>query len=258
VRVRGQAGFTLIELIVAMAAGMIVLGAIVTILLTTLSQTQLLTDRVAATRETRQALATIENELHSACVGTGTAQNLAPIQPGSNADQLIFVSYLGTAVNPTPMWHVLTYSPTARTLTDASYNVTGTNGNWVPASAPTSTTTVLDDVTTQGTTNFFQYFAYQHYPIANSTQSYWTIPDGIDILPNGTMPSVAPEPQPLSSGAAAATVEVLITLEGYAGVPGASSGQASGDPEADAVSLRLTDPPNQAPVASAGSYAPCE
>jgi Tfp pilus assembly protein PilE len=266
-RVRGsrqdEAGFTLIELIVSMAAGLAVVSALVTILMTVLHQAELTTTRVSATQDTRTALTSIENELHSACVGTGTTQNLAPIQPGSDGNTLIFVSYTGPSINPTPTWHVLSFNSAAGTLTDASYAVTGANGAWTPAAQPTSTMTLLQNVSAQGSTPIFQYFAYQAYPIAGSANAYWTIPDGTDVLPDGTTPAAAPETPPLTSGAdgsAAATVEVLITLIGQANDANLNEAAVSNaaDPETDAISLRLTDPPDQAPATSGGSYGPCE
>jgi prepilin-type N-terminal cleavage/methylation domain-containing protein len=262
-KAREDDGFTLVELLVAMAAASVVLISLILILVSTSDQAQLTTTRIAATRETRAALSTIENELHSACVGTGTTQNLAPVEPGSDGSSLRFVSYTGPSINPTPTWHVLSYNGTNGTLTDSSYSVTGTNGLWTPASQPTSTTTLLAEVSTQAGTPMFQYFAYQAYPIANSTNDYWTIPDGTDALPNGTTPTAAPEQVPLTSGSdgsAGATVEVLITLVGqadtaYAGQAGLS---ATADPETDGISLRLSDPPDEAPATSGGSYGPCE
>jgi prepilin-type N-terminal cleavage/methylation domain-containing protein len=247
-KAREDDGFTLVELLVAMAAASVVLISLILILVSTSDQAQLTTTRIAATRETRAALSTIENELHSACVGTGTTQNLAPVEPGSDGSSLRFVSYTGPSINPTPTWHVLSYNGTNGTLTDSSYSVTGTNGLWTPASQPTSTTTLLAEVSTQAGTPMFQYFAYQAYPIANSTNDY---------------PTAAPEQVPLTSGSdgsAGATVEVLITLVGqadtaYAGQAGLS---ATADPETDGISLRLSDPPDEAPATSGGSYGPCE
>ena len=120
-----QAGFTLIELLVKIAASMVVLFALTTILIVTLHQTQRTFTRVDATRQGRTALATVENELHSACVGGS-----APIQAGSDADSLQFLSFTGTSAAPTPVWHQLTFDPSEHTLVDARYGVTGAGPSW--------------------------------------------------------------------------------------------------------------------------------
>jgi hypothetical protein len=248
-------GFTLIELVVAMAAGIGVILALTTLIISVLHDTQQTYSRIDATRHTRLALSDIENELDSACVGTGTNQSLAPIQAGSGADTLGFLSYTGTAVNPTPLWHKLHFA--AGALTDTTYAVTGSAGVWARG-AVQATATVLDNVTTQPGIPFFQYFAYA--PTGGPDgEDYWAIPDGHDVLPSGVTPPASPLRVPLSAGTAASTVEVLITLVGGPSNPasGATTPGAT-DPETDAISLRLTSPPDEAPASAGASYGPCE
>jgi hypothetical protein len=257
-----EAGFTLIELMVAMAASIVLVIALTVVMVSVLHETGTTYARIDATRQTRFALTTLENELHSACVGTGTSQNLAPIQAGSGGNALKFVSFTGSQINPTPVWHEVDYDPAAQTLTDNSYAVTGHNGRWTPAATPTSSAVLLRNVTSPSGAKVFQYFAYQGYP-APDGQDYWTIPDGTDSLPSGQTPAASPLAVPLSAGAtggAASTVEVMVTLDGGPSGTAPTGGFAPGttDPETDVISLRLSTPPDEAPATSAGSYGPCE
>src|ERR1700761_1139769 len=108
----GEDGFTLIELLVTIGCAGIVLLALMTIMIVTLHQTQRTFTRVDATRLARTAMATVENELHSACVN-GTPPIQGATQSGtveSDANDLVFVSYFGTSATPQAVWHRLSYN----------------------------------------------------------------------------------------------------------------------------------------------------
>lgn len=258
-RAGDETGFTLIELCVAMAAGMVVMFGLVGIMIVTLRQTQRTFTKVDATRQARTAFANVENELHSACVGGAT-----PIQAGSDANNLVFLSFYGTSARPTPVWHELSFDASNHTLTDASYNVTGSGPVWGKGT-PASTNTLLSNVSPQSNgTAAFQYFAYEPAYTDAQNNAYWTIPDGSNVVPvTGT--ALTPHPLPDSSGLSAANagivVEVLINLR-----VGASSADlnntsltAVDDPVTDAISLRLTTPPVEvAAKASPQGFGPCQ
>jgi Tfp pilus assembly protein PilW len=258
-RLRSQGGFTLVELLVAMAAGIAVLFALSTLMIVTLHQSQRTFTRVDATRQARTALANIENELHSACVGAA-----APIQGGSTADNLIFLSFTGTAANPTPVWHQLTFNSSAQTLTDSSYNVGGTAPAWTRGT-PITTKTLLVNVARQpGSTPVFQYFAYTAEYTDSVGDVYWTIPDGSNTMPvtgAALPPAALPATSGLSSANAANVVEVLINLQVGATTNSLTRATLAGSsiPVTDSVSLRLTTPPNEVDTGgSAQGYAPCQ
>jgi type II secretory pathway pseudopilin PulG len=256
-----QAGFTLVELLVAMGMGIIVLFALSAIMIVTLHQTQRVFTRVDATRQARTATLYIENELHSACIDGNLAP---PIQPGSDANNLIFTSYLGTAANPTPIWHQLTFSATAGTLTDTSFNVTGASPNWNQGTQIGVPRTVLSNVAQQSSTiPVFTYYAYQQES-SDSTGSYWVIPDGSNIVPiTNTTPNtpLVPGSTGLSQSYADSAVEVAINMSVGAtrsNLNGPSS-TANNDTLSDSISLRLTTPPNEVDTgASAQGYGPCQ
>jgi prepilin-type N-terminal cleavage/methylation domain-containing protein len=260
-RAHTEHGFTLVELLVAMAAGMVVLIGLFTIVDATLRQSQRTFTRVDATRRARTALANIENELHSACVaGSAPIEGVTGGVTLSDANNLVFVSSYGTAATPTPVWHQIAFNAAAGTLTDTSYAVSGTAPNWTRG-AQTASTTLLTNVHPSGSTPVFQYYAYTDAYTAGSSD-YWMVLDGTNRVPTtGLTPN-----QPLATSAglsandASSTVEVAVNL-----LVGASAGTdhsnslAVADPVTDSVSLRLTTPPDSAPTGTTPTtYGPCQ
>jgi Tfp pilus assembly protein PilV len=252
-------GFTLIELVVAMAIAITVVIALSGIMIVTLRQTRGTLTRVDATRQARVAMTQIENELHSACVG-GAA---VPIQALSTPSKLIFLSYTGDAVSPVPVWHEL--SLTGTTLTDTTYgvNVSTTGSGWTRTGAGT-TMQVLTNVAAQGANPVFQYFEYKPY-LGTDGNYYWTIPDGTNPNPvTGAALTVSALPTSgsgLLASDAASAVEVVIKLSvGPASTNGltGSALSATSVPITDSISLRLTTPPDfTTDSSSTGDFGPC-
>jgi prepilin-type N-terminal cleavage/methylation domain-containing protein len=254
-----ESGFTLVELLVAISIGTVVIFAVSAIMIVSLHQTQRTFTGVDATRQARTALATIENELHSACVNGD-----APVQASSDGNTLNFLSYTGGAANPTPVWHVLSYSGGA--LTDsvytATYTATSTGHSWTKGTTRTSQTTLLTNVAQQpGSVPIFKYYAYQQ-AYTSGGNTYWYVPDGNTITPGttGSTPN-SPVTTPLTAATAGTTVEVVVNLfVGPSGENLANSTLTSNfDPITDAISLRLTTPPDYVPSGSgSASYMPCD
>ncbi len=268
-RLRRQEGFTLVELLAAMAAGLVVVGGLVTVLSVTLQQTTNTFTRVDATEHARIALSNIEDELHSACLVDG----VTPIEGGaqgsqdSDANDLVFVSQYGTAANPTPVEHKITYSPSKGTLTDYTYSVSGAGSDptkWVFASTPTNASGKLllnhvGQIQTPHVAPVFQYFAYEPYTDQNGDQAMM-IMDGSATVP-GT--SSLPNPDPLATASglsqtdAASTAEVIINL-----LVGAEGGNfentnltSASDPVTDSIVLRFTPPADA--TGSTSNFGPC-
>jgi prepilin-type N-terminal cleavage/methylation domain-containing protein len=259
VQAGAQSGFTLVELCVAMAVGTIVIIGLFSILIVVLHQTQRTFTRVSATRQARIAFSNIENELHSACV-----DGSPPIQTGSTATSAQFVSYYGDAANPTPVWHVLTFNAAAGTLTDSTYNVSGTGPDWTEGTL-VSTNTLLSNAAQDGTTPVFQYYAYTAEYTDGAGNVYWIVPDGTNLAPGETgTPVNAPlsaSGTGLSATNANNTVEVVINLLVGASGDGLAKPSLSSvdDPVTDTISLRLTTPPDYVPSgAAAEGYGPCQ
>lgn len=272
-RLRHQEGFTLVELLVSMAAGLVVVGGLVTVLSVTLQQTTYTFTRVDATERARTMLTHVENELHSGC----TVNDVTPIQGGaqssqdSDANDLVFVSAFGTSANPTPVEHKITYNNINHTLTEYNYAVTGGSDptKWVFATTPSNPngqlllTNVSQQVIPANPTPkvipVFQYFAYEPYTDQNGNPAMMLM-DGSASVP-GT--SALPNPDPLSTSPglsatdAEAAAEVIVNL-----VVGAEGGNfentnlsSAADPITDSIVLRFTPPPN---AAGAGTtFGPC-
>ncbi len=83
-----ESGFTIVELLVAMVAGVIVTGALFAVLEMSLHQTSRITDRVQASQLGRIALTRMTNELQSACI----AREFTPVLAKSKSNELRFIS----------------------------------------------------------------------------------------------------------------------------------------------------------------------
>ncbi len=264
---RGEDGFTFAELSVAMAAAIVVIIGLFSIMIVTLHQTQRTFTKVDSTRRARTALANIENELHSAClVGSPLSQQAdPPVEAGSDATHLIFLSYYGKSASPTPTWHVLSFA--SGSLTDTTYAVAGASPTWTQGAQQTTTTlltNVAQRTTSAGPVPVFQYYAYQSAGTDSAGDTYMIVPDGTNLAPGatGTPPNTPlSTATPMSASAANSVVEVVINL-----LVGPSSERLNNpgltgtyDPVTDSVSLRLTTPPDYVPAgASASGYGPCQ
>jgi prepilin-type N-terminal cleavage/methylation domain-containing protein len=158
-RLSSQRGFTLAELLVVMASGLIVASALFTILDVTLRQTTRTFSRIDATQRTRTVLEQISNEMHSSCVENRTT----PIRPGSTASTVSFWSAYGNGVTLTPVQRTISFNSATSKLTESVYPLavgSGTTPNtWVASTTPSSTETLLTNVAQSGTTPVLQYYS---------------------------------------------------------------------------------------------------
>jgi Tfp pilus assembly protein PilV len=254
-----QGGFTLPELLVSMIAGLVVVGALFTILDVTLHQTSRTYTELDVTQHARPTIEAMENELHSACIGGNTA----PIQVGSDGNNLIFVTQYGTAASLVPQWHQITYNAGAKSLTESVYAVTGSAPNWARGAQVGTTRTLLTNVQQRivGTTaqSVFQYFAYEPAYTDSSGNTDMIVLDGLNTVPGPTtFPNPDPLAAPLSAVDAPNTVEVLINMViGASGAPGQNPALTGvNDTVTDAVLLRLTPPEDQ--VQAGANFGPCQ
>ncbi len=262
-----ESGFTLIELLVVLVSAVVITGALFTMLDVTLHQSTRTFSKVSAAQAARTGMADIENELHSACLTADTN----PIVAGSDANDLVFVSQYGnttsaaSAAVPTPVEHKITFSSTTNTLTDSVYAVNGgTSPDWTFNTTPTSTVTLMSNVTAVGSTPVFQYFEYSP-PMNGATpytdsagNTYMMIQDGLNYVPGTTIqPAAAPLTTPISTTDAENAAEVLVTLSvGPAGGTMLESNLGNVSTQLqDQVVLRLTPPANHA--GGGATFLPC-
>ncbi len=120
-----ERGTTLVELMVGLAAGLVVFAALTTLVLLTLNTTSRVSARVNATQTARLTLTRVIDQLHSACI----APKVPPIRAGSSASELQFIHALGSAVSPVPTLTKITYSGGTLTQRDYAWS-SGTTPLW--------------------------------------------------------------------------------------------------------------------------------
>lgn len=133
-------GFTIIEVLVAMASGIVVIAALFAILEVSLHQTSRITDRIEATQLGRGAMADVTGEMGSACL----AREFAPVLKESSAREVRFISGQSekSLIEPAEVqehrvswsgkvsYNAVTkrYEDSPGALTDTTYQ--GTGGSW--------------------------------------------------------------------------------------------------------------------------------
>lgn len=223
---RDESGMTLVELLVATTAGIVVMAGISISLIVTMRQTDRVTSHVEANQKARITMTKIIDQLHSSCV----APQIAPVQKGSTGTSLTFLHQTGSAISPTPVKSTISLSGT--TLSQTDYQVTGGAApEWVFATTPSSTVRLATGVSAiSASVPIFRYFTYTEGKI-NSTAL----------------------PVPLTETTAGETVQVNVALE-TAPMNTPPSGDTNGSTEIqNSALLRLTPPAYSA----AASNRPC-
>jgi Tfp pilus assembly protein PilW len=215
-RIVDERGTTLVELMVALMAGMVIISALTMVIITTMHGTARVTARVEATQRARLALVKLMQELHSACV----SPEIAPVKEKSEGNKLRFVHQTGSEVQPIPVLSVVTYSSGA--LTQSDYAVSGgTAPTWTfNEEKPSSTKTLLTKVAPVSPSNsIFSYYRYT----------------------NGTI-STTPQATPLSKTESELTFEVKAALTAEPEKATVVKNAASSATVQNAATLRLTPP----------------
>lgn len=159
---RAADGFTLIEMLVTIAAGITIVLAVLAAFDASVRQSQAATDRVQATQIGRVAMERVLQELNSSCVWS----TVPSVQPGSDGTHIWFLSAFSSSPLPNPTLHEIWLAPDG-TLDDASYALTNSQtppSGWAASafnSTPTTTRTLATNVSTiSGTSAIFQYYQY--------------------------------------------------------------------------------------------------
>ncbi len=187
-KLRDETGTTLVELMVALMAGLVIFMALTTMVITTMHGSARVAARVEATQRGRIAMVRLMEQLHSACI----TPEIAPIRAGSTGNSLKFVHQTGSAVSPTPILSVVSYAN--GTLTQSDYAATGgTSPSWTFSGTPSSTRTLLTKVAPiPPSTSIFSYYRYSSGAVSETP--------------------LTPPPSGLTSEEAALTVEVRAAL----------------------------------------------
>jgi len=209
-----ERGTTLTELMVGVAAGMVVISALSMVIISTMHGTARVSARVEATQQGRIVITRVMEQLHSACV----APEVTPVKENSSDTLLRFVHQTGSGVSPTPIFSEISLS--GGTLTQADFAATGgVAPEWTFATTPYATRQLLADVAPiPGATGIFSYYAYI----------------------NGT-PASAPLAVPLSSADAGRTILVRAALNVTPRETVVNDSGADASIQ-DSASLRLTPP----------------
>lgn len=253
---RDERGFTLIELIVATMAGIIVAAATSAVVIASVHFSSNFGNRVDANQEGRVAMEKITQALNSSCVATGVTPLVGTPAPtgmvggaasGSDASDAVFYSALSDSPTIEPNEVEISLTGTAPSQQLVLYTYANSNAATTPPPAPpwTFATTatpsggfVLLPDAAQATINgavkpVFQYFSYN-----TATGQMNTTPLAV----------------PLSATDAANTAEVTVSFEALPSNKGANlSAPGAGANISDSVVLRLT-PASSNPN---GSNTPC-
>lgn len=182
---RDETGTTLMEVVVALASGILIIFALSTIVISTMHSVFRTSARVDANQRARFALNQVVDQLHSACV----APQIAPIKKESSGTRLIFVHKPGSEVSPLPIKSEIVFS--GGKLTQYDYPATGgAPPEWTYPVSPTSSRELMTKVSaTAANGSIFTYYKYV----------------------NGKI-STTPLTTPLESTTAATTVQVNVAL----------------------------------------------
>ncbi|MGA8744502.1 MAG: hypothetical protein WB507_01380 [Solirubrobacterales bacterium] len=151
-----ESGTTLVELLVATTAGVVVMFAISAMVIVSLRETDRVNTHVDATQRGRIVLNRVIEELHSACI----APEIAPVRKLSNGNMLEFIHQTGSAVSLAPILTKVSLS--SGIVSQSNYASTGGSApNWTFSGTPSSTEQIMTNVSpTAPSTSIFHYYSY--------------------------------------------------------------------------------------------------
>lgn len=154
---RDERGMTLVELLVATAAGVVVIGGISVAMIVTVRGVERVSGHVEANRAARLTMAKIVDQLHSACLAYGSA----PIREESTGTLLSFTHQSGSAAALTPVLSKISLSGTTLSQFDYAYSSGTVPADWKFSSTASKTTTLLTGVSQASAgVPLFRYYGY--------------------------------------------------------------------------------------------------
>jgi type II secretory pathway pseudopilin PulG len=211
-RAGGEAGFTLVELLVAMTIGMGIILAAFTLLDRSTQLSKRTYQTVDATQRGRLAMDLMMRELSSqVCIS-----NTIPPIDAATSTAVTFFTNLGGA-DAVPEKHQLSYESGSIVL--RRWVGTGTPPTMTWPGTPTSTRTVLENVAQQGSTPVFRYYTWDA---------------GTPVQPNALLAA------PLSTADEARVARISLSFKA---LPAADLRDTRGAADLqDAVYVRIADP----------------
>jgi prepilin-type N-terminal cleavage/methylation domain-containing protein len=160
---REDEGFSLVELLAAMAAGSFVLTAVMYVFTTGLTAAGRVEDRIDSGQRARLTMDKITTLLDAqVCLVNSdeTASQVAtpPIVTGATGSSVTFYADLNGA-SDTPNRYTINYDATAKTLTLLTYKGTGVLPSVTFATTPV-TTRLMDNVQAYGSEPVFKYYSF--------------------------------------------------------------------------------------------------
>jgi type II secretory pathway pseudopilin PulG len=244
-RLSDERGYTLIELVMATAAGLVVCAAALAIVVSSLSFANGDSERIDSNQQGSVAMEKIVQALNSSCVvgygispivgatGASSATGSTAVAP-SSGDTLTFFSSLSDSPNINPSEISVYLSSPGGPLVMATYPAqasTGASGatTYSYAATPATSFTLIGHAAAPGTT-----------PTQASTTPIFTY-YGYNVAAGTLTQQISPSPystSPLGASGASGTVEVGINFQSQ---PGDGNNQLGGSADlSDSVVLRLT------------------
>jgi Tfp pilus assembly protein PilW len=156
-RLRDERGYTLIELILASAAGLLVSGAALAIIAVSYELLRNDADRVDANQQGRTAMLEIEQLLNSSCVG---GLGYSPVQAGS-ANSITFVaSQADNPAIPPSEYQIYLSGSNQLDLTNYGQATGGSAPTWTFSSSGPTQTLIAHAALVPGTSAIFSYYPY--------------------------------------------------------------------------------------------------
>ena len=209
--IHDERGTTLAELVVALAAGMVVILGVTSLVTSSLDTSVKVSKHVEATQQSRIVLTRLIDELNSACI----MPKLAPVKESSSSSMLRFIHARGSEVTPAPTLSVVSLEGTKLVQADYAWKE-GTAPNWVFQSTPSATTQLMTGVEQiSSTTPIFGYYSYSEGGVSKTRLT-----------------------TPLSATSAADTIQVSIALK--VAPRGGSSEESAPSHIQDSATFRLT------------------
>jgi Tfp pilus assembly protein PilW len=208
-RLRDPSGFTLIEALVAMIAGVVVLGALVVILEVTINQTSRIDETAQANQTGRTTMTRIVDELQSACLG----REFAPIRGSSTDNVLRFAAAYSKEANikaSEAAEHEIVWSKAGETLTEYKYaGSSGENTGIVFSTTKESSsgTRIGEKIghPVSEEVPIFRYYKYRATPIGTSE------------TPENALEQIKPTTETTELGSAAAKLVAAVVVTFKAG-----------------------------------------